>query len=316
MAEGPLLSQILANSVSVTLKAADIVREIMASGELGIVQKNDINDLQTKADRAINDAILKTLVTNFPGLAVIGEEGEVTREVPEDRIVREFDPEALKMEIPEKFKNAKLEDFTIWVDPLDGTKEYTEGFLDHVTILVGICIGDDAIAGVINQPFFNYQNKELPMGRNLYGIVGSGVVGIERKLPDPTKRIVCTTKSHGTGLINDAANACNPTEIIRVGGAGHKVMLLIEGVAHAYVFPSPGCKRWDTAAPEAILHAMGGKLTDIHGNFYKYNKNVYKVNEEGTLATCVLESHKEYLDLIPQELKAQVKDYFKNKAKK
>ena len=26
----------------------------------------------------------------------------------------------------------------------------------------------------------------------------------------------------------------------KVGGAGHKVMLLMEGKAHAYVFPSPG----------------------------------------------------------------------------
>ena len=25
-----------------------------------------------------------------------------------------------------------------------------------------------------------------------------------------------------------------------MGGAGHKVMLLMEGKAHAYVFPSPG----------------------------------------------------------------------------
>ena len=51
-------------------------------------------------------------------------------------------------------------------------------------------------------------------------------------------------------------------------------MLLIEGKAHAYVFPSPGCKKWDTCAPEAVLHAMGGKLTDIHGNLYDYNKDV------------------------------------------
>ena len=94
-------------------------------------------------------------------------------------------------------------------------------------------------------------------------------------------------------------------------------MLLIEGKAHAYVFPSPGCKRWDTCAPEAILHALGGKLTDIYGRAYDYSASVDpRVNEWGTLATCEGEAHKEYLGLIPDELKAQVKDYFKNKAKK
>ena len=51
--------------------------------------------------------------------------------------------------------------------------------------------------------------------------------------------------------------------MLKVGGSGHKVLLLIEGKAHAYVFPSPGCKKWDTCAPEAILHALGGKVSEI-----------------------------------------------------
>ena len=65
------------------------------------------------------------------------------------------------------------------------------------------------------------------------------------------------------------------------------------------------------------MHAMGGKLTDIKGNLYDYSKDVNpRVNEWGTLATVTEEIHAEYLALIPDELKDQVKDYFKNKAKK
>ena len=37
------------------------------------------------------------------------------------------------------------------------------------------------------------------------------------------------------------------------------MLLLLEGRATAYVFASPGCKKWDTCAPEALLHAVGGK---------------------------------------------------------
>ena len=99
-------------------------------------------------------------------------------------------------------------------------------------------------------------------------------------------------------------------------GAGHKVLLLIEGKAHSYVFCSPGCKKWDTCAPEAILHSVGGKLTDIKGNDYEYHKEVGFVNDWGTLATGKAEDHKDYLDRIPQECKDQVKDYFKNRPKK
>jgi len=225
--------------------------------------------------RSVQDCILTSLRRNFPGLAVIGEEGAVSDTVPDDYIVTDFDPEALDMQIPSEYASAKLEDLTVWVDPLDGTKEYTEGLLDHVTVLIGVAVGPRAIAGVINQPYFNYQaGKDAKLGRTLYGVVGTGVRGIERTLPPANERIVTTTRSHGTGLINDSAEACKPTQVIRVGGAGHKVMLLIEGKAHAYVFPSPGCKRWDTCAPEAVLHAMGGKLTDIKGNLYDYSKDV------------------------------------------
>lgn len=42
----------------------------------------------------------------------------------------------------------------------------------------------------------------------------------------------------------------------------YQIIQLVEGKASAYVFASPGCKKWDTCAPEAILHAVGGKLVN------------------------------------------------------
>jgi len=53
-----------------------------------------------------------------------------------------------------------------------------------------------------------------------------------------------------------------------------QVMLLLEGKAHAYVYASAGCKKWDTCGPEAILVAAGGKLTDMDGKQYQYHKTV------------------------------------------
>ena len=77
------------------------------------------------------------------------------------------------------------------------------------------------------------------------------------------------------------------TDFIRIP----QVLLVIEGKAHAYVFASPGCKKWDTCAPEAVLHAAGGKLTDIHGNYYQYQGTVQRRNLGGVLAVpqvCIL----------------------------
>ena len=88
-------------------------------------------------------------------------------------------------------------------------------------------------------------------------------------------------------------------------------MLILEGKAHAYVFASPGCKKWDTAAPEAILHAAGGKLTDIHGNQLRYHGDVQQRNAAGVLATTKGRDHQWYLDSIPSEVKDALPVIFK-----
>lgn len=80
--------------------------------------------------------------------------------------------------------------------------------------------------------------------------------------------------------------------------------MLIEGEAHAYVFASPGCKKWDTCAPEAVLRAMGGRLTDIHGNDFKYHPDVVAQNTGGVLATAFADDHEWYLSRMPAEVKA------------
>lgn len=317
----PAFLQVMATSVSATNNAGDLIRKILSGGQLDIVEKDGANDLQTRADRTANDLICGSLKRAFPKLSVIGEEGEVDLSkisselltTAQDQSVIDHYSEKLSSEI----KEAKIEDFTVWVDPLDGTKEFTEGHLDHVTVLVGIAIGKKAVGGVIHQPFWNYQEKDdKNLGRTFHGIAGLGYGGkLFPKEAPIGERIVTSTRSHSTGLVSQVIEACSPTTVLKVGGAGHKVILLMEGKAHSYVFCSPGCKKWDTCAPEAILHALGGKLTDIKGLPYEYHKDVGYVNEWGVLATGKEDEHKDYLDRIPSECKEQVKDYFKNKSK-
>ena len=51
-------------------------------------------------------------------------------------------------------------------------------------------------------------------------------------------------------------------------------------------------------------------MTDIKGDFYEYHKDATIVDEWGVLATAKASDHEEYLNMIPQECKDQVKDYF------
>ncbi|KAK9295805.1 hypothetical protein QLX08_010014 [Tetragonisca angustula] len=301
-----LLSRIVASSITATVRAGKIIRDVMAHGNLHIIEKGK-NDLQTEADRCAQMCIIASLSQQFPNVTIIGEEGSSNCDVPSDWIVTDADQEVLQLKLPAHLKDIDPKDVCIWVDPLDGTSEYTKGLVEHVTVLVGVAIGHRAIGGVIHQPYYkNTENETL--GRTLWGINGVGFGGFT---PTPSvngKRIITTTCSHSDSNVQAAINAVSPDEVIRVGGAGYKVILLLEGKAHAYVFASKGCKRWDTCAPEAVLCAVGGTLTDFHGEQYSYNAETTYSNERGVLATAPGQIHQWYLNHIPYEVKQKLKE--------
>uniref|UniRef100_A0A1A8E205 3'(2'),5'-bisphosphate nucleotidase 1 n=1 Tax=Nothobranchius kadleci TaxID=1051664 RepID=A0A1A8E205_NOTKA len=296
-----VVMRLVASAYSVAEKAGAIVRKVLHSGELGIVEKTGANDLQTLADRLAQQSICASLSRRFPKITIIGEEDLPAEEVKEDLIELGHFDEVLQKNCPEEFRSLKEEELVVWVDPLDGTKEYTEGLLDNVTVLIGIAYGGRAIAGVINQPFYNYQlGAGAVLGRTMWAVLGLGAFGFQLQEVPGDKRIVTTTRSHSNKVVTDCVNAMEPHEVIRVGGAGNKIIQLVEGRASAYVFASPGCKKWDTCAPEAILHAVGGKLTDMHGNAYRYDADVQHMNSAGVLAA--LSNHDYYVSRVPRSV--------------
>ncbi|XP_003431384.1 3'(2'),5'-bisphosphate nucleotidase 1 isoform X2 [Ornithorhynchus anatinus] len=306
MASNPtVLMRLVASAYSIAQKAGTIVRNVMAAGDLDIVEKTSASDLQTKADRLVQMSICSSLARKFPKLTIIGEEDLPFQDVDQELIESGQWDEILKKPCPVQYSSIKEEDLVVWVDPLDGTKEYTEGLLDNVTVLIGIAYEGKAIAGVINQPYYNYQaGSGAVLGRTIWGILGLGAFGFQLKEVPAGKHIVTTTRSHSSKLVNDCVDAMNPDLVLRVGGAGNKIIQLIEGKASAYVFASPGCKKWDTCAPEVILHAVGGKLTDIHGNPYQYDKDVKHMNSAGVLAT--LRNYDYYASRIPDAVKKEL----------
>lgn len=216
-----------------------------------------------------------------------------------------MDENVLKHSCPSDLVNVKDEDIVVWVDPLDGTAEFTQGLLDQVTILIGIAVDGKAVSGVIHQPYYRY-NIETDLekvGRTMWGVVGLGAFGIEKKEPPVDQLIIATTRSHRTKLVDDTLNAMKPTTELSIGGAGNKVLLVIEGKVHAYVYPSKGCKKWDTCAPEAILHALGGKFTDINGKNNKYFKDIPFPNTGGILAAHSPEANAKLVSLVPESVK-------------
>ena len=183
----------------------------------------------------------------------------------------------------------------------------TKGLYDHVTVLIGISMNGKPIAGVIHQPFYGYEKEMqgIELGRTMWGVRGLGTFGFTHVPPPTGRRIITTTRSHLNKTVVDAIEAMKPDQILKAGGAGYKVILLLEGKADAYVFASAGCKRWDTCACEALLEAVNGTLTDVCGEHIKYDGQADSyVNKTGVLAS--LKDHDFYVSMIPETIKSSL----------
>lgn len=81
------------------------------------------------------------------------------------------------------------------------------------------------------------------------------------------------------------------------------MLRLAEGQAHVFVYPNQGCMKWDTCAPEAVLTAIGGKVTDVNGKHYTYFKDEVLMNRGGVFASRNQGDHDELVSKMPEEVK-------------
>uniref|UniRef100_A0AAF5Q2D5 3'(2'),5'-bisphosphate nucleotidase 1 n=1 Tax=Wuchereria bancrofti TaxID=6293 RepID=A0AAF5Q2D5_WUCBA len=311
------VTQLVALSVSVAQRAGNIIKEWAFSGTGKSYYKGPVNlrDLYTDADIAAEDCIISSLHKHFGNsLKVIGEENT---EPAGTSVVNDFDSSVLvhDSKCSDEVRQITSDDVVVWVDPLDGTYELVaaEGNISQqqeVTVLIGISYQGRPVAGVIHQPFWGTSAAS----RTVWAIKGIGVHGVEI-VKSNSQRYAVTTRSHSTVHIHDTLNILKEKNLINdvefVGGAGFKVLKCLEGAA-AYVFPSPGCKKWDTCAPEAIITASGGKLTDISGNDLYYGADAQISNNNGVLATAHWINHQEFVDCIPIGIKVLVPELARN----
>lgn len=99
------------------------------------------------------------------------------------------------------------------------------GNLDHVTVLIGVAHKNTPVGGVIHQPYHNYTSGGSNLGRTLWGIPGIGCGGFNPLPPPEGRKVIATTRSHMTDLVLQTIEALKPDEVLKVGGAGFKVLL-------------------------------------------------------------------------------------------
>lgn len=143
----------------------------------------------------------------------------------------------------------------VWiVDPLDGTREYSERRSDWA-VHVALCVDGRAAVGAVALP-------------GLGVVLASNAISRPPPLAGPPKLVVSRTRPpEEARRVADALGA----ELMPMGSAGAKAMAVVRGEADAYVHAG-GQYEWDSAAPAAVALAHGLHVSRLDGSPLVYNR--------------------------------------------
>ncbi|MEE8469181.1 MAG: 3'(2'),5'-bisphosphate nucleotidase CysQ [Planctomycetota bacterium] len=165
--------------------------------------------------------------------------------------------------------SARLAKSRVWiVDPLDGTREYSQ-LRDDWAVHVALTIDGRTALGAVALPM---QGKLL-WGVTLEGQVRHGVDGEGELLtgdsPGPGVPRVAISRSHTPEWVERFVTEIGG-EKRPAGSVGNKVCMLLSGKADVYVH-KVGLKEWDTCAPETVARALGWHVCKLRGEEHRYN---------------------------------------------
>jgi 3'(2'), 5'-bisphosphate nucleotidase len=224
------------------LEAGDVAVKIRDRGALGVELKPG-DEPVTLADRAASELIVAGLAAAFPTDPIISEECPV----------------------PEGALAAHRHWF---VDPIDGTKDFIRGS-DGFSVMIGLVEGGRPVLGVVHQP---------TTGRTFFTDGGAAWMDFEEArtrlvvsdVSDATAARLVASASHRSPDIDRVKAILGISDEHNIGSVGVKLALIAMGLRDLYINPQPKTKAWDTCAPEAILVAAGGRLTDLFGAPIEY----------------------------------------------
>ena len=273
-------------------EAADVLlsysKILKDSNYVSNILRNDNNeDPVTQADLTVNEMIIERINEKYKHIdwQILSEEN-------------------VKID-SEKFDNHS--DW-IWIlDPLDGTKDFIQG------------TGNYAMHLALNYKQKPYLGFVLIPEKNELWIANGENVLCEKKdgsiiKPNLFKNkslkemVLVTSKNHINKNLNLLIQKVNFKEVMVMGSIGCKLTSILRGESDIYISLSlpkkSSPKDWDFAAPEAILKAAGGAITNLDNEALSYGSANF---EQGGIivASNDISSH----ERICLEIKEIIKKY-------
>jgi 3'(2'), 5'-bisphosphate nucleotidase len=221
----------------VTGRSDDEVAARLASqaGELLLDVRKELAEAsaaerKAAGDKRSHDFLMEALAHERPADAVLSEEGA-------------DDPVRLRSE-------------RVWiVDPLDGTREFSELGREDWAVHVALWQRGELVAGAVALPA---QDMTL----------ATPDVAAPPPAPAKTRIVVSRTRPPAVALeVRDALDGV----LVEMGSAGAKVASVVQGLSDVYVHAG-GQYEWDSAAPVAVARAAGLHTSRLDGSRLEYNR--------------------------------------------
>lgn len=223
-------------------KITEIVKEagkIVLSAhnqENTITAKEGKKNFVTKYDVAVQEFLFRELGKDFPDAQFIGEEGE---------------------------NDISTNGLRFIIDPIDGTTNFMQDFRCSC-ISIGLCKGNDVIAGVVYNPYTN-ELFSAEKGKGAY-LNGNKIKVSERPLSDGLA-LFGTSPYHPENTDETFALLRKvfdfSRDIRRSGSAAYDICMIACG--RCEVFFEKSLQPWDIAAGTLILKEAGGIALNYQG---------------------------------------------------
>ena len=247
-----------------------------------ILKNNNEDDPVTLADLKVNELIIKRINEKYKNVNwdILSEEN---------------------VKISSKIFDSKTD--WIWVlDPLDGTKDFIQGTGNYAMHLA-LNFKQKPYLGFVlipnkNQLWISDGKKTWCEKRD-----GSKYEPILLKNRNLHEMTLVTSKNHGNEILKNLIQEINFCKVQVMGSIGCKIASIVHGESDIYICLSlPGKsapKDWDFAAPESILKAAGGAITNLDNQELTYGKTSFQqggiivaTNDRNTHGSICLEIKK------------------------
>jgi 3'-phosphoadenosine 5'-phosphosulfate (PAPS) 3'-phosphatase len=263
------------------------------------LSKNEVKTKQDNSAFTIADGLVQQLIyvlfTNVQFRDIVGEEDATVNDswdqvdglsIP-NHIIPIVHSTKKDIESLADTLSGDYSTITVFIDPIDGTKEFSTGNGEQCSICIGFAdVDGTAVGGVVYRPLT--AKPTWAVGAKSESYSDHSFVEFHSDLDGGG---LLTSNGSISPFIESLIDELNMKRT-KAGGAGNKMLLLLEqslklareGCADDFekncmlYIQDRGVSRWDTCAAEAVLEAFGGRIFKL--TFVQYNADVKKDTDE------------------------------------